>query len=182
MSLDSHQRQTQLSQVRISGPSDRPVNGPVAAQQSAGRCWWWQLAAVAALTAIADLCAKALLGKIGSCCGGAVVGSFGNRELAFGIAGGHHIGLVTASLSALVLLVLWSARHPTTISGWPVGLIVGGGGANAIDRVVDGVVVDYLVIADAYVINLADIAVSLGLAAGTALVLHHQWVRVMRSK
>jgi lipoprotein signal peptidase len=88
-----------------------------------------------------------------------------NRGLLLGLAGGNRFAL------ALVMLVVLAgcARpvlrrvHAGTLSPVAAGLLFGGAVANLIDRAALGSVRDFIVIGHAIVVNVADVAVVIGL-------------------
>ena len=86
-----------------------------------------------------------------------------NDAYALGSIGGTHLVLSTVSLLVLVLVIWWTSRRWTWFHSWGVGLLVGGGAANGIDRLVNGAVTDFLVVGPV-LINLADIAIVAGIA------------------
>jgi signal peptidase II len=71
---------------------------------------------------------------------------------------------------AVLLLGLWLARTTSRLSGFSLGLIIGGAIGNAIDRVVHGYVLDFVLLHlggadwtfEWYVFNLADAAIVAG--------------------
>ncbi len=71
---------------------------------------------------------------------------------------------------AVVLLAVWLARTGSRLSAVALGLIIGGAIGNALDRVIHGAVMDYVLfhITTAswsfnwYVFNLADVAIVAG--------------------
>jgi signal peptidase II len=80
--------------------------------------------------------------------------------------------LVLLALGATALIVLWLAREDSRASAIGLGLIAGGAVGNAIDRVVHGAVVDFVLLHWAgwewYVFNVADAAI----VAGVGLLLY----------
>jgi signal peptidase II len=82
--------------------------------------------------------------------------------------------LVALTAAAVVFLLAWLARAGSRLSGFALGLIIGGAVGNAIDRVVQGgAVIDFIrlhavvggVDRDWYVFNVADAAIVAGVAA-----------------
>ncbi|HOV03421.1 MAG TPA: signal peptidase II [Hyphomicrobiales bacterium] len=76
--------------------------------------------------------------------------------------------LVAVTLVATVALTLWLARTANRLIALSIGLIVGGALANALDRIVHGAVVDFVLLHaggfEWYVFNLADVAIVAGAA------------------
>ena len=77
--------------------------------------------------------------------------------------------LVAFKLAAAALLWVWLARAQSKLLAVALGLLIGGAVGNAIDRVLFGAVIDFLLLRlDAvglrfpYVFNLADAAITLG--------------------
>jgi lipoprotein signal peptidase len=67
----------------------------------------------------------------------------------------------------LVLALLCFTPTPTTLLAVGVGLHVGGASSNLVDRIVSGQVTG-LIVAGPVVINIADVALSLGTAIATS--------------
>jgi signal peptidase II len=66
---------------------------------------------------------------------------------------------------ALTLLLSWFARDPARPGLWPaVGLLAGGALGNLADRVRDGAVIDFLDPPNWPAFNLADVAITFGVA------------------
>jgi signal peptidase II len=80
--------------------------------------------------------------------------------------------LFALKMVAVVLLSIWLARTESRLTGVALGLIIGGAIGNAIDRLVHGAVMDFVLfhITAAtwsfqwYVFNLADVAIVAGVA------------------
>jgi signal peptidase II len=78
--------------------------------------------------------------------------------------------LFAAKLIAVLLLCLWLARTASRLSGFALGLILGGAIGNAVDRVLHGAVMDFILFHISasgwtfqwYVFNLADAAIVAG--------------------
>ena len=89
-----------------------------------------------------------------------------NRGIAFGLLDNSGEGLVIAvTLVALAILVFFFARSTAGLWGWfGVGLVVGGALGNLTDRVRDGSVVDYIKFDLWPAFNLADSAITVGIA------------------
>jgi signal peptidase II len=88
-----------------------------------------------------------------------------NRGVAFGLAGGGGVGLVLVTVVALGVVGYLFARDPTRPWMWVAsGLLAGGALGNLADRVRAGVVTDYVDIATWPPFNLADTAITVGVA------------------
>lgn len=88
-----------------------------------------------------------------------------NRGVAFGLAGGAGIGLVAVTLAALGLIVYLFARDPSRRGMWvATGLVAGGALGNLADRVFAGEVTDYIAVGSWPAFNVADIAITCGVA------------------
>ncbi|MEX2108061.1 MAG: signal peptidase II [Solirubrobacterales bacterium] len=132
----------------------------------------WALAAALCVVVVAlDQGAKALVE--GQMTLGQQVGVLGPIELtlsynsgvAFGIASGGGGLLIAFTLVSLAFVVTLFARDPTRPGMWvAVGLLVGGALGNLIDRVVSGEVTDYIDILSWPAFNLADAAITVGIA------------------
>ena len=142
-------------------------SGPV----RAGRSWWVRLLAVAAVVAGIDLAVKALVLTGGDCCGGLVV-VYPNDRYLLDTGAGASAALAAFSVLALAAATRFAAHRPHRITGWAVGLVVGGGIANAIDRLLHGEVTDFINVANTWVINLADVATTAGLVCAVGC-----WIR-----
>jgi signal peptidase II len=88
-----------------------------------------------------------------------------NRGVAFGLAGGAGIGLIAVTLAALGLVVYLFARDPARRGMWvATGLVAGGALGNLADRVFAGEVTDYIAVGSWPPFNVADIAITCGVA------------------
>lgn len=88
-----------------------------------------------------------------------------NRGVAFGLAGGAGIGLVVVTLAALALIGYLFARDPARPGMWVAcGMVAGGALGNLADRVFAGEVTDYIAVGSWPPFNLADIAITCGVA------------------
>jgi signal peptidase II len=76
--------------------------------------------------------------------------------------------LIFVAVAAAVLLGAWLRRERSVLAAVGLGLIIGGALGNAIDRVVHGAVVDFLLLHwgdwNWYVFNIADAAIVVGVA------------------
>lgn len=89
-----------------------------------------------------------------------------NSGAAFGIAPAGAGLFLVASLVVAVALVIYVARQPSDMpTDIVLGLILGGTLGNAYDRVVYGTVTDFVNVHFWPVFNLADSAISIGVAA-----------------
>lgn len=88
-----------------------------------------------------------------------------NRDLLLGVVGGNRLWLALLMAALLVGFGRHVISRVRTGTLPPVvgGLLVGGGLANLADRAVLGSVRDFIVIGHAVVVNVADLAVALGL-------------------
>jgi lipoprotein signal peptidase len=88
-----------------------------------------------------------------------------NRDLLLGVVGGNRVWLALLMAALLVGFGRHLIARVRTGTLPPVvgGLLVGGGLANLVDRAVLGSVRDFIVIGHAVVVNVADLAVALGL-------------------
>jgi signal peptidase II len=97
-----------------------------------------------------------------------------NTGIAFGILDQGEGLVIAITLVALTLLFAWFAREPERPGLWPaVGLLAGGALGNLADRVRDGAVIDFIDPPRWPAFNLADVAITLGVA----LVLLVYWRR-----
>lgn len=88
-----------------------------------------------------------------------------NSGIAFGLFGGGEGLVIAITLVALSLLFIWFSRDPTRPGLWPaVGLLAGGALGNLADRLRDGAVVDFIDPPRWPAFNLADVAITLGVA------------------
>jgi signal peptidase II len=132
----------------------------------------WRLAgALCGLVVVADQAAKALVEdrlvpgeKVD------LVGPLGltlshNKGVAFGLAGGSVAPLVVFAIAALAFVGVLLARNPSRPWMWvAVGLVAGGALGNLADRLRDGAVIDFIEVGSWPPFNLADIAITAGVA------------------
>jgi signal peptidase II len=89
-----------------------------------------------------------------------------NKGVAFGLAGGGGVLLLAFTLGALALIVYLFAREPQRPGMWvSVGLLAGGAIGNLADRIRAGAVTDFIVVGSWPPFNVADVAITLGVAA-----------------
>ena len=67
------------------------------------------------------------------------------------------------SIVALTIVIRYTARHLADYHAAGAGLLVGGGLANGLERLVSGAVTDFILVGRV-VVNLADVAVVIGIA------------------
>ena len=133
----------------------------------------WRLAAALSLLVVAlDQLAKALVeanlvvGEQVDVLGPLSLTLAHNDGVAFGLAAGGGAALIALTLIALGFVVALFTRNPTRPGMWlAVGLLAGGAVGNLIDRVRAGAVTDYIDVLSWPPFNLADVAITLGVAA-----------------
>jgi signal peptidase II len=109
----------------------------------------------------------------------AILGDWVGLQLSHnpGIAFGLHLGpYQDAVIITAILALVWAAHRTarTRIEQVAFGLVIGGGIANAIDRVLDGVVTDMVQVGTFPIFNMADICINVG--AGLLLLsLAREW-------
>jgi signal peptidase II len=88
-----------------------------------------------------------------------------NRGIAFGLADGGGEALIALTLAALLFVGLLFANDPGRPGIWiAMGLLGGGALGNLADRVRAGAVTDYVDVLSWPPFNLADVAITLGVA------------------
>jgi signal peptidase II len=88
-----------------------------------------------------------------------------NRGVAFGLADGGGAALVALTVVALAFVGILFARNPTRPGMWiAFGLLAGGAIGNLADRVRAGEVTDYVDFLSWPPFNLADVAITIGIA------------------
>jgi signal peptidase II len=94
---------------------------------------------------------------------GAALVNVRNTGIAFGaLSGGGAVVTVVVALALLALLAYF-ARHATKPLAWlPTGLLLGGALGNAVDRIREGAVVDFVKLPSFPAFNLADTSITLG--------------------
>jgi signal peptidase II len=89
-----------------------------------------------------------------------------NQGVAFGLAGGSVVPLIAFAVLALAFVGFLLARNSTVPGIWvAVGLVAGGALGNLVDRLRAGEVTDYIEIGSWPPFNLADVAITVGVAA-----------------
>lgn len=136
----------------------------------AGRSWGLAVA-LCALVAGADQAAKALVeaslepGEQVDVLGPVSLTLSHNSGVAFGLASGGGIALVLGALAAVILLGALLARNIERPKMWlAAGLLAGGALGNVIDRLSSGEVTDYVDVLSWPTFNLADVAITFGVA------------------
>lgn len=88
-----------------------------------------------------------------------------NRGIAFGLASGGGAALIALTVVSLGFVGALFVRDPNRPGMWPaVGLLAGGALGNLIDRVRADEVTDYIDVLSWPPFNLADVAITLGVA------------------
>ena len=95
-----------------------------------------------------------------------------NRGVAFGFLPGSHTGVTIVIALALVVLLVYFARHSTRALIWlPTGMLLGGALGNILDRARQGAVTDFVKLPLGWPpFNLADVSITLGILTLLALV------------
>ena len=88
-----------------------------------------------------------------------------NQGVAFGFFPGRHLGVTILIALALVVLLVYFARHVTRPLIWlPTGLLLGGAIGNILDRVRHGEVTDFVKLPLGWPpFNLADASITVGI-------------------
>lgn len=88
-----------------------------------------------------------------------------NQGVAFGLAGGSVVPLVAFAVLALAFVAFLLARNATVPGIWvAVGLVAGGALGNLVDRLRAGEVTDYIEVGSWPPFNVADVAITVGVA------------------
>jgi signal peptidase II len=88
-----------------------------------------------------------------------------NTGIAFGLLDQGEGLVIAITLAALALLLTWFSRDPARRGLWPaVGLLAGGALGNLADRIRDGAVIDFVDPPNWPAFNLADVAITIGVA------------------
>lgn len=87
-----------------------------------------------------------------------------NRGIAFGFLPGRHWVITVLIALALLILLVYFARHSTLMLIWlPTGMLIGGALGNVFDRVRGGSVTDFVKLPLGWPpFNLADAAITIG--------------------
>jgi len=144
---------------------------------SAARAWWLAGALCGAVVAL-DQAAKAIVeaelvpGEQVDLPGPAGLTLAHNEGVAFGLAGGGDVPLIAFALLALALVGVLLARNARRRWMWAaVGLVAGGAIGNLADRVRAGAVTDYVEIGSWPPFNIADVAITAGVALFAVILL-----------
>jgi signal peptidase II len=88
-----------------------------------------------------------------------------NHGVAFGFLPGNHLGVTILIAVALLILLVYFARHHTQRLIWlPTGMLVGGALGNVVDRLREGAVTDFIKLPLGWPpFNLADTSITLGI-------------------
>lgn len=132
------------------------------------RAWRLAIIPMAAATVAADLTVKAVASQLLDDpvrLGPVTLRVTHNSGIAFGVGAGLPPGLIAVITLAAIAALIAAAWRGHLGGPVPAGLIVGGGTANLLDRVGDGRVVDLFDLGWWPVFNLADVALTCGLAA-----------------
>ncbi|MDX6667208.1 MAG: signal peptidase [Solirubrobacteraceae bacterium] len=133
---------------------------------------WLRAGTVLAVVVACDQLAKALVraniarGERRNVFFGVDLVNVRNKGIAFGLFDGGGALLTALTLAALVLLVAYFATHADRPLVWlPTGLLVGGALGNMLDRLTDHAVTDFIDVPLWPSFNLADVAITCGVAA-----------------
>ena len=86
-----------------------------------------------------------------------------NTGVAFDFLSGAGPVVIIVEGLALLMLLVYFARHPTRRGLWiPTGLLVGGAVGNLLDRLIDGSVTDFIKFPHWPAFNVADISITVG--------------------
>ena len=90
-----------------------------------------------------------------------------NRGVAFGVLTGSDVGVTILIAAALVVLLIYFARHLDKPLIWlPTGMLLGGAIGNVIDRIRAGSVTDFIKVPLGWPpFNIADASITLGILA-----------------
>lgn len=89
-----------------------------------------------------------------------------NTGVAFSLFQDGGALLIVFTVVAMVALLVYFTRDPTRRGLWiPAGLLLGGATGNLIDRVLDGAVTDFIDFPYWPAFNVADMAITVGVAA-----------------
>jgi signal peptidase II len=88
-----------------------------------------------------------------------------NHGVAFGFLPGSHVGVTILIAVALLVLLVYFARHVTRPLIWlPTGMLIGGAIGNIVDRVRGGSVTDFVKLPLGWPpFNLADASITIGI-------------------
>jgi len=98
-----------------------------------------------------------------------------NEGVAFGLAGGSALPLIVFAVLALGFVGFLLARNPAAPGMWvAAGLVAGGALGNLVDRLRAGEVTDYVEIGSWPPFNLADVAITVGVAVFALIFLREE--------
>jgi signal peptidase II len=98
-----------------------------------------------------------------------------NEGVAFGLAGGSALPLIVFAVLALGFVGFLLARNPAALGMWvAAGLVAGGALGNLVDRLRAGEVTDYIEIGSWPPFNLADVAITVGVAVFALIFLREE--------
>jgi signal peptidase II len=151
------------------GASAGARTGPLAA--------WLRVALIAAGTVACDQLSKQLVehgitpGDEQKLLPGIELVHARNRGVAFGFLPGSHTGVTILIAAALIVLLIYFARHHGQALLWlPTGMLIGGALGNIVDRIRQGSVTDFIKIPLGWPpFNLADVSITLGVLIMLAL-------------
>jgi signal peptidase II len=134
---------------------------------------WLAAAAVAALVVAADQLTKSAIrssitpGEEHRFLPGVELVNTRNHGVAFGFLPGSHVGVTILIGVALLVLIVYFARHLTRPLIWlPTGMLIGGAIGNVVDRLRGGSVTDFVKLPLGWPpFNLADAAITIGILA-----------------
>jgi len=83
-----------------------------------------------------------------------------------GLFGDRPLMLVTLSIAVLIVLALLlrDIARASRLAQVGLGLVIGGAAGNIIDRLIHGFVIDFIAPRGFYILNVADVAISVGVA------------------
>jgi signal peptidase II len=134
---------------------------------------WLAAAAVAAVVVAADQLTKSAIrssitpGEEHRFLPGVELVNTRNHGVAFGFLPGSHVGVTILIGVALLVLLVYFARHLTRPLIWlPTGMLIGGAIGNVVDRLRGGSVTDFVKLPLGWPpFNLADAAITIGILA-----------------
>lgn len=105
-----------------------------------------------------------------------------NRGIAFGFLPGRHWAITVLIALALLVLLVYFARHSSVALMWlPTGMLIGGALGNVLDRVRAGSVTDFVKLPLGWPpFNLADASITIGVLI-LVLVIEHRGAPESRS-
>lgn len=133
------------------------------------RAWVWALA-TAGVVALVDQLSKVAVrnsivpGETRSVFPGLQFVNTRNRGIAFGFLPGSHWAITALIALALLILVVYFARHSSVPLIWlPTGMLIGGALGNVLDRIRAGSVTDFVKLPLGWPpFNLADASITIG--------------------